>query len=155
MTHRRRALLVLSEMTWYVTLLDTLDARKEHSGARDHVAHAEHLGKHILTLRNRIVSLASNYHGSCKSDLIFVPFFSIRGLPLLALGSMCGNDMARNSIRMLTLTAVRLTILRRRLLLSHPLPYRLPIQAPEGQLHDENLPPQHQLQRFHLFRYSP
>lgn len=42
-----------------------------------------------------------------------------------------------------------------RLLPHHPLPYRLPLQASQGQLHHQNLPPQHQLQRQHLPRHSP
>lgn len=55
----------------------------------------------------------------------------------------------------LTLRKVGFTILGRRLLLSHSLPYRLPIQATEGQLHHPNLPPQHQLQWLHLLRHPP
>jgi hypothetical protein len=61
-------------------------------------------------------------------------------------------DMARTR---LTLNSVGLAILRRCLLPSHPLPYRLPIQATEGQLHHSNLSPKHQLQRLHLFRHPP
>ncbi len=48
----------------------------------------------------------------------------------------------------------RLTIFRRCLLPSDPLPNRLPLQAPEGQLHHPHLPPQYQLQRQHLFGHS-
>lgn len=48
----------------------------------------------------------------------------------------------------------RLTIFRRCLLPSDPFPNRLPLQAPKGQLHHPHLPPQHQLQRQHLFGYS-
>jgi hypothetical protein len=47
----------------------------------------------------------------------------------------------------------RLSVPRRRLLPGHSLPYRLPVQATEGELHDSNLPPQHQLQRQHLSRH--
>merc|ERR1712093_110572 len=50
---------------------------------------------------------------------------------------------------------VGLTILWRCLLPRHPLPYRLPIQATQGQLHHQNLPPKYQLQRFHLLRHPP
>jgi hypothetical protein len=48
----------------------------------------------------------------------------------------------------------RLTIFRRCLLPSDPFPNRLPLQAPEGQLHHSHLPPQHQLKRQHLFGHS-
>ena len=49
---------------------------------------------------------------------------------------------------------VRLTILWRCFLPRNPFPYRLPIQAAEGQLHNPHLPPEYQLQRQHLSRYS-
>ena len=43
-----------------------------------------------------------------------------------------------------------IAICRGRFLPHHPLPYRLPLQAPQGQLHDQDLSPQHQLERKHL-----
>lgn len=55
----------------------------------------------------------------------------------------------------LTVAIVGFAIRRRCLLPRHPLPYRLPIQASQGQLHHPHLPPQHQLQRLHLLRHSP
>ncbi|KAL3419719.1 ubiquitin-conjugating enzyme [Phlyctema vagabunda] len=48
----------------------------------------------------------------------------------------------------------RITILWRGLLSCDPLPYRLSIQATEGQLHYPHLSPKHQLQRKHLSRHS-
>ena len=47
----------------------------------------------------------------------------------------------------------RQSVSGRGLLPHHPLPHRLPLQAPQGRLHHQDLPPQHQLQRVHLSRY--
>lgn len=44
----------------------------------------------------------------------------------------------------------RLSLRRRSLLPLHQLPYRLPLQATQSQLHDQDLPPEHQLEREHL-----
>ena len=47
----------------------------------------------------------------------------------------------------------RFAICRRRVLPLYHLPHRLPIQAAEGQLHDEDLPPEHQRERLDLSGY--
>ena len=47
----------------------------------------------------------------------------------------------------------RLTLRWRRVLPLDHFPHRLPLQAAQGQLHDEDLPPQHQRERFDLSRY--
>jgi hypothetical protein len=51
--------------------------------------------------------------------------------------------------------AGRLAIRRRRVLPLHHLPDGLPVQAAQGQLHNEDLPPQHQRERLDLPRHSP
>ena len=43
-----------------------------------------------------------------------------------------------------------LAVRRRPLLPIHPLPPRLPFQAPQDQLHDPRVPPEHQQERRHL-----
>ena len=43
----------------------------------------------------------------------------------------------------------------RRFLSHHPLPHWLPIQASQGRLHNQDLPPQHQQQWLHLPRHPP
>jgi hypothetical protein len=73
----------------------------------------------------------------------------------LSQGSTAEMPRSKNKHLMLIIVKGRLTILWRSIFPSHPLPYRLPIQATEGQLHHPNLPPKYQLERFHLFRYSP
>lgn len=47
----------------------------------------------------------------------------------------------------------RLTIRGRRVLPIDHVPHRLPLQATQGQLHNEDLPPQHQRERLDLSRY--
>jgi hypothetical protein len=47
----------------------------------------------------------------------------------------------------------RFTVCGWRFLPFDHLPYGLPLQATESQLHDEDLPPQHQRQRVHLSGY--
>jgi hypothetical protein len=64
------------------------------------------------------------------------------------------HDINENRSADKTTTTGRLTILGRRILPRNPLPDRLPIQATQGQLHHPHLPPEHQLQRKHLPRYS-
>ena len=47
-------------------------------------------------------------------------------------------------------TSGRFAVCRRRVLPLYHLPHRLPVQAAEGQLHDEDLPPEHQRERVDL-----
>jgi hypothetical protein len=77
----------------------------------------------------------------------------VRTFPHLETGETHAVFCTPNSIPRLTHPG-RFTILRRRLLPSDPLPDRLPLQAPEGQLHHPHLPPKHQFQRQHLLGHS-
>ena len=47
----------------------------------------------------------------------------------------------------------RLAVRRRRVLPLHHVPDRLPLQAAQGQLHDQDLPPEHQRERLDLSRH--
>jgi len=101
------------------------------------------------------VPLASDHYGPCKSNLIirllmatgraaFVP--PRKGLkgPVVCVRHCAEADLPSG----------RFPVSRRRFLPGHSLPHRLPLQAPEGQLHHPHLPPQYQFQRQHLFRHS-
>lgn len=150
-THRLPALLALSEMIWYVSSFPlpspTTSQPTSHENPPSQVS--KYLHKHTLTWMRSIVSLASYHHGTCKCGLISLPVDAgnPRSIPVER------PRMTRSP--MLTSMVVGLTILWRCLLPCDPLPYRLPLQATKGQLHHSDLSPQHQLQRFHLFRYPP
>lgn len=102
------------------------------------------------------VPLASYDYGSCK--LTYSPSSKSRATVgqvsdpsppciIQTVGPRCTWILIRIS------TTGRLPILRRCLLPHHQLPYRLPVQAPQGSLHHPHLSPQHQLERQHLFGY--
>ena len=80
----------------------------------------------------------------------------VRASPHLSRLATCEAPATTPHQAMMTLTSAteRLTVLRRRLLPRDPLPHRLPLQAPEGQLHHPHLPPKHQLERQHLLGHS-
>ncbi len=104
----------------------------------------------VLTYLCSLVPLASNHHGSSKSD-----FLSVSCCCSVSLGRLNTKDgMIVSGSILLTETLVGLSILGRSLLPGNPLPHRLPFQASKGQLHHQNLPPKYQLQRLYLLRYS-
>merc|ERR1711939_622026 len=51
-------------------------------------------------------------------------------------------------------TSLALSVRRRCFLPLHHFPKRLPVQAAQGPVHHQVLPPQHQLERIHLPRHS-
>lgn len=120
-----------------------------------------------------IVSLAGNHHGSRKfsTSLSKRRPRSRARLPV-SMGHQASSfhgpgfytesDPTRltdltlrplDSTLVLTNFTDRLSIHRWCLLPRHPLSHRLPLQAPQGQLHHSHLPPQHQQQRQHLPRH--
>eukprot|EP00166_Cyanidium_caldarium_P002626 ctg_2557.g375 len=49
----------------------------------------------------------------------------------------------------------RLALLRRGVLSQHPLPHRLPVQAAQGAVHHQDLPPEYQFERIDMPGYPP
>lgn len=108
-----------------------------------------------------LVPLASHDYGACKFCHSLMMSLMITAAPTLLTWSeveAAGHHKRRNTKR-IECTADDVILgrvaLRWRCLLSyHSFPYRLPIQAAEGELHHEDLPPEHQLKWQYLPRHS-
>jgi hypothetical protein len=135
-TRLHHAQLVRLEMIWYVTSV----AQRLAAGA---ASPCQALGlrhsERQRSLTPATVPLASNHHGSCT----YPTTISITAQEQLP----CS---LQEEAPKLTCHPGRLAVLGRRLLPRNPFPDRLPVQAPESELHHAHLPPQHQLKWQHL-----
>ena len=111
----------------------------------------------LLTYLLRLVPMAGDDHGSCKSCSFYV---SVGGVT----GRLCGCCAASNPPRRKHLKkkkadadqggTERLAVCWGCLLPSDPVPHGLPVQAAKGPFHDPDLSPQYQRKWQHLPRHS-
>ena len=111
----------------------------------------EHVWEHLADCAFVfLVSLASYHYGTGE------PLSVVTGLPNAHLDKYPRGPVGMTVELILSHCRVgREPILGRCLLSSHSFPYRLSVQASQGELHHSHLPPEHQLERQHLLRHPP